>query len=94
MEELVYRLSAQCGYETVSVSVPMKDQLPTSWHCGMHSLAGVKTLMKNRFDRDVYAMALNKHDLKVMSKSDIEHVYKNLFHSLVRESRLIFKYAE
>ena len=90
MEELVYRLSVQCGYETVSMSFPIKGQLPTASHSGMHSLDGVKALMRKRFDREVYALSITQQNLKVMSKSDIEHVTKAYFILLSEKVWYIF----
>lgn len=91
LEETVYRLSSQCGYEAVVCVVPVRcTTVSASWLAGSRSLMAARKLMDMQFDREVYAMANAKMDFNLFPINDLYRIYKDCFESLVRQSNHLF----
>lgn len=88
IEETLFLLSKQCGYETVVVSTPIVDRdINSAYFAGPRSTMAAQLLVREQFGREIYHKVKSPWEFEKLPTEDIFRIYKDCFHSLVKESK-------
>ena len=85
IQESFYRLSKECGYESVAVTVPLRDSFAPIYNCGPKSIIALRKLMDTTIHKEVLLHSQGEWNFDLLPSEDIFKVYIDCFHSLARE---------
>jgi hypothetical protein len=85
IQESFYRLSKECGYESVAVTVPLRDSFAPIYNCGPKSIIALRKLMDTTIHKEVLLHSQSEWNFDLLPSEDIFKVYIDCFHSLARE---------
>lgn len=91
LEETLYLLSKQCGFETVAVTTPIYDrEIDGIFQSGTRSVMACQDLLSRKYDSELYLFAKSEWKFELLPPVDIFRIYRECFHSIVKESYNLF----